>query len=170
MTQKGFTLIELLVVVAIIGVLAAVGVLSFNGFLGNAKANATKTAHANVVRFIQSSIMKCKTGGELNLNSSGGVLSEDLCYLVTSPNALELNQKFQAHFTYNGYCNTYGLTHNSGTCQEGVNLGGVIGQMGILGEIRLFQNDANDRIIVDTHYDDDDQGEGLYLNNTITIN
>ena len=53
MAQKGFTLIELLVVVAIIGVLAAVGVVAFNGFIGNAKVNSTKTAHANVVRFIK---------------------------------------------------------------------------------------------------------------------
>ena len=52
---------------------------------------------------------------------------------------------------------------------EGVALGGVIGQMGILGEIRLFQSDGNDQIIVDTHYDDDEQGEGLYLNDRISI-
>ncbi len=169
MTQKGFTLIELLVVVAIIGVLAAVGVVAFNGFIGNAKVNSTKTAHANVVRFIKASIMKCHAGGELYLNSSGGTLSNDQCGNVSNPNALALNQKFQSHFTFKKYCNTYGLTHNSGTCMEGVALGGVIGQMGILGEIRLFQNDGNDQIIVDTHYDDDEQGEGLYLNDRISI-
>jgi len=39
---KGFTLIELLVVVAIIGILAAIGVVSFGGFTGSAKINATK--------------------------------------------------------------------------------------------------------------------------------
>jgi len=40
--NKGFTLIELLVVVAIIGILAAEGVVSYNGYTGVTKINATK--------------------------------------------------------------------------------------------------------------------------------
>tara|TARA_B100001250_G_scaffold101543_1_gene85391 strand:+ start:87 stop:611 length:525 start_codon:yes stop_codon:yes gene_type:complete len=170
MDSKGFTLIELLVVVAIIGILAAVGVVAFNGFIDNSRASATRSNHEHVVRFIRSSIMKCHTGGELNLNSSGAVLSDDLCNLVTNADANALNSNFKAHFTFHGFCNTYGLLHSSGTCQEGVNLGGVIGQGGILGEIRLFSDEANDTIIVDTHFDDDDEGEGLYLNDAISIN
>ena len=63
--QKGFTLIELLVVVAIIGVLAAVGVVAFSGFIENSKINTVKANHKSVVKFIQTELMKCNLGGEL---------------------------------------------------------------------------------------------------------
>ena len=62
MNKKGFTLVELLVVVAILGVLAAVGIVSFGGFLGNAKENAVKTNHANMVKFTKSQLLKCTLG------------------------------------------------------------------------------------------------------------
>ena len=57
--QKGFTLIELLVVVAIIGILAAIGVATFGGFQGAAKANATKSIHNQVAKFIRTNVMQC---------------------------------------------------------------------------------------------------------------
>lgn len=68
--EKAFTLIELLVVVAIIGILAAVGVVSFGGFTGSAKINATKSNHAQVVKYIAAETKKCETGATYAMESS----------------------------------------------------------------------------------------------------
>ena len=60
--NKGFTLIELLVVVAIIGILAAVGVVAYNGYTASAKVNATKTIHAQTVKYMSAELQKCSLG------------------------------------------------------------------------------------------------------------
>jgi type IV pilus assembly protein PilA len=165
MKQKGFTLIELLVVVAIIGILAAVGLTAFNGFIASTKVNATQRAHGEVVRFIKTSIMKCHIGSELVLSAPSGWSSGNLCNSVTTiPNANSLNVAFKFYFDGAGFCNTYGLMHaTSGTCMEGVALGGA-GPGGNIGEIRLTQNITNNVIIVDTYLRDGD-----YLIDSITI-
>ena len=59
---KGFTLIELLVVVAIIGILAAVGVTAYSGYTKSAKAQAAKTNHATIAKYIAAETTKCELG------------------------------------------------------------------------------------------------------------
>ncbi len=66
--QKGFTLIELLVVVAIIGILAAVGAVAFSGFINNSKINTVKANHKSVVKYVQTELLKCDYGGEIDFH------------------------------------------------------------------------------------------------------
>ena len=70
MRSKAFTLIELLVVVAIIGILAAVGVVAYNGYTKAAKVNATKTIHAQTVKYISAEIQKCNLGESKFMNDT----------------------------------------------------------------------------------------------------
>jgi prepilin-type N-terminal cleavage/methylation domain-containing protein len=63
--RKAFTLIELLVVVAIIGILAAIGVVSFGGFTESAKKKTVIANYNMMIKYINSELMKCELGLEI---------------------------------------------------------------------------------------------------------
>jgi len=99
MIKKSFTLIELLVVVAIIGILAAVGTPIFQGFLLDAKINATRANHNIVKNFITASFAKCATGsGYIELRSR----------IDCGKTASQMNDEFAHYFDLKaGFKNPY---------------------------------------------------------------
>lgn len=99
MIKKGFTLIELLVVVAIIGILAAVGTPIFQGFVVDAKINATRANHNIVKNFITASFAKCATGsGYIELRSR----------IDCNKTASQMNDEFAHYFDLKvGFKNPY---------------------------------------------------------------
>ena len=83
MKKTGFTLIELLLFITVIAILASVGVVAYIGYTGAAKVSATKTIHAQTVKFISAEVAKC----ELDKTS---IVYGNLSCSSLSPNSLAL--------------------------------------------------------------------------------
>ena len=124
---KGFTLIELLVVVAIIGILAAIGVVSFSGFTGSAKINATKANHAQAIKSISAELKKCEIqGGSLSLMStSGSATVNSVSCAKSSTTTAAMVTAFVNHFNNSKFTNPYDPT-SSGFATSGSTIGQTI--------------------------------------------
>jgi type IV pilus assembly protein PilA len=124
---KGFTLIELLVVVAIIGILAAIGVVSFGGFTGSAKINATKANHAQAIKSISAELKKCEIqGGSLSLMStSGSATVNSVTCAKSSTTTAAMVTAFVNHFNNSKFTNPYDPT-SLGFATSGSTIGQTI--------------------------------------------
>jgi len=124
---RGFTLIELLVVVAIIGILAAIGVVSFGGFTGSAKINATKANHAQAIKSISAELKKCEIqGGSLSLMStSGSATVNSVTCAKSSTTTAAMVTAFVNHFNNSKFTNPYDPT-SSGFATSGSTIGQTI--------------------------------------------
>jgi type IV pilus assembly protein PilA len=104
MIKRSFTLIELLVVVAIIGILAAVGTPIFQGFMQDAKINASMAKHQNIQDFISANLTRCSAGAQsMKLQSRTTQVS-----VSCSDTPQNLATAFARHFIYTGMKNPYG--------------------------------------------------------------
>jgi len=124
---RGFTLIELLVVVAIIGILAAIGVVSFGGFTGSAKINATKANHAQAIKSISAELKKCEIqGGSLSLMStSGSATVNSVTCAKSSTTTAAMVTAFVNHFNNSKFTNPYDPT-SLGFATSGSTIGQTI--------------------------------------------
>ena len=103
-------MIELLIVVAIIGVLAAVGIPMYNGYIVQAKINASKENHNRIRDFITGEFTKCSTGSQfVVLKLSPTTTSNRLC---STPIASWVRW-FPHHFEYEGFRNPYNPAENA---------------------------------------------------------
>ena len=94
--KKGFTLIELLIVVAIIGILAGVGVPMYNGYMAQAKYNATLANFDIVAEQADMLAFECAKDGK------NGTLKSFVC---KNQNTNSISHLIRDHYHYQGFQN-----------------------------------------------------------------
>ena len=149
MKQKGFTLIELLVVVAIIGILAAVGVVAYSGYTSSAKKNSYISRHDIIVKFFKAEFEKCNIGEKVYLANDNVT---DQCEKILDPSQRNLRLLRDILRDHINLVMQY-KQDNGGDAARKKNINAPL--CNYLGEICLKRDTANERIVIVSNIDND---------------
>ena len=103
--KKGFTLIELLIVVAIIGILAGVGVPMYNGYMAQAKYNATLANFDIVAEQADMLAFECAKGGKITVLANDGKNGTLKSFVCKNQNTNSISHLIRDHYHYQGFKN-----------------------------------------------------------------
>ena len=148
MKQKGFTLIELLVVVAIIGIIAAVGVVAYSGYTKSAKKNSYISRHDIIVKFFRAEFEKCNIGEKVYLAND----DTDQCEKILDPSKRNLRLLRNILKDHINDVMEY-KQDNGDEAARSKNIGAPL--CNYLGEICLKRDIANERIVIVSNIDND---------------
>ena len=151
--KKGFTLIELLIVVAIIGILAGVGIPMYNGYMADAKINASTENHSRAKNMVAAYFVKCSMGtATIALKTNSKTTFTDV---ACNSSMNSFSTYWVAHFNNDGWLNPY---NKAGT------LAGKANAAPSLGGMNIWYSGSN--LTMKTNVGAED-GKNVYLSATI---
>jgi len=161
--NKAFTLIELLIVVAIIGILASVGIPMYNGYMTEAKINATISKHKMIESELSLGFTKCADrGATWTIQGAPNYYPSYNCSWIMDDLNRFLNM-LQYHFQWQHSKNPY---FPEGHKSESVSRSGC-GVNGVQNQLGKTCLTLNGNIIGVTSNIGDESGNSKYLVSTI---